>query len=120
LPRPRTHPRLYAFFPFYFMSVYIVAVTIAAFLQIGTIYLLRENILKSLAYAIPMILVYQILFLWSYSNAPKFTVIWFITTALTNSLAFLVGYLIWKEQVSVYNIIGIALIIAGVALLKFK
>ncbi len=40
------------------MSIYIGAITIAAFLQIGTIYLLRENIFKSLLYAIPIILVY--------------------------------------------------------------
>ena len=102
------------------MGIYISAITIAAFLQIGTIYLLRENILKSIVYAIPIILVYQILFLWSYSNAPKFTIIWFITTALTNCLAFLVGYFLWKEQISIYNIIGIALVIAGILLLRLK
>lgn len=102
------------------MFVYISAITVAAFLQIGTIYLLRENILKSIAYAIPMILVYQLLFLWSYSSAPRFIIIWFLTTALTNSLAFLAGYFFWKEHVSIYNIAGIAFIIAGVMLLRLK
>ncbi len=102
------------------MSIYITAITIAAFIQIGTIFLLRENILKSLIYAIPLILIFQFLFLWSYSNAPKFITIWFITTALTNSLAFLAGYIIWKEDVSPWNLVGIALIMVGVVLLRLK
>ena len=102
------------------MSIYIGAITIAAFFQIGTIYFLRGDFFKSLIYALPIILIYQILFLWSYSNAPKFLTIWFIATALTNSLAFLAGYFLWKEQVSVYNIMGIVLIVAGIVLLKLK
>ncbi len=102
------------------MSIYITAITIAAFIQIGTIFLLRENILKSLIYAIPLILIFQFLFLWSYSNAPKFITIWFIATALTNSLAFLAGYMIWKEHVSPWNLVGIALIVVGVVLLRLK
>lgn len=102
------------------MYIYIVAVVVAAFFQIGTIYLLRENIFKSFIYTIPLILIYQALFLWSYSNSQKFIVIWFITTAITNSLAFLVGYFIWKENVSLYNIIGISIIIVGVMLLRIK
>ncbi len=102
------------------MGIYIVAVTIAALVQISTIYILRENILKSLFYAIPFILVYQLLFLWSYINAPKFTIIWFITTALTNSLAFLVGYFLWKEQISLYNILGVIMVILGVIFLRLK
>ena len=53
-------------------------------------------------------------------NAPKFIVIWFITTALTSSLAFLAGYFFWKEHISIYNIIGIAFIMVGVALLRLK
>ena len=102
------------------MSIYILSVSVAAVLQIATIYLLRENILKSLFYAIPLILAYQFLFLWSYQKAPKFIIIWFITTAITNSMAFLVGYFFWKERVSVFNIIGIALIIGGAMLLRVK
>jgi len=102
------------------MLNYIIAVTIAALIQIGTIYLLRENILKSIVYSIPIVLIYQILFLWSYTNAPKFIVIWFIATALTSSLAFLAGYFFWKEHVSIYNVIGIALIVVGVILLRLK
>lgn len=102
------------------MTIYIIAVTVAAFLQILTIYLIKENIFKSLLYAIPIILIYQLLFLWSYSNAPKFIIIWFITTALTSSLALLAGYFIWKEYLSIYNIIGITLIAIGIALTKLK
>jgi len=102
------------------MFIYISAITIAAFLQIGTIYLLRENIFKSLVYAVPIILVYQMLFLWSYSSAPRFIIIWFIATAFTNSLAFLAGYFLWKEHISIYNIVGITLVITGVMLLRLK
>ena len=100
------------------MLIYILASTVAALIQVGTIYLLRENILKSLFYAIPFILIHQLLFNWSYSNAPKFLIIWFITVALTSSAAFLAGYFIWEEQVSAYNVAGIVFILAGVVLLR--
>ncbi len=102
------------------MSIYFFAITIAAFLQIGTIYLLRDNILKSLLLASPLILIFQFLFLWSYAHAPNFLVIWFITTAVTNSLAFLAGYLIWKEHLSPWNLVGLVLIMVGVVLLRLK
>ena len=82
------------------MFIYILIITIAALLQIGTIYFLRADFSRSFLYAVPFILAYQFLFLWSYSNAPKFIVIWFIATALTNSLAFLIGYFLWHEQIS--------------------
>ncbi len=102
------------------MAIYILVVSLAAIIQIGTIYFLRANFLGTFLYAVPFILAYQFLFLWSYSNAPKFIIIWFITTALTNSLAFLLGYFLWHEQVSILNIIGIVLIIAGVVFLQIK
>ena len=102
------------------MAIYILVASIATILQIGTIYFLRANFLGSFVYAIPFILAYQFLFLWGYSNAPKFIIIWFITTALTNSLAFLLGYFLWHEQVSLLNIAGIVLIIVGVVFLQIK
>ena len=102
------------------MAIYILVASIDAILQIGTIYFLRANFLGSFVYAIPFILAYQFLFLWGYSNAPKFIIIWFITTALTNSLAFLLGYFLWHEQVSLLNIAGIVLIIVGVVFLQIK
>jgi len=102
------------------MAIYILVASIAAILQIGTIYFLRANFLGSFVYAIPFILAYQFLFLWGYSNAPKFIIIWFITTALTNSLAFLLGYFLWHEQVSLLNIAGIVLIIVGAVFLQIK
>jgi multidrug transporter EmrE-like cation transporter len=102
------------------MSIYIIAITIAALVQIGTIYFLRADFSRSFLYAIPFILAYQFLFLWSYSNAPKFIIIWFLTTALTNSLAFLVGYFLWHEQISAWNMAGIALIVGGIVLLQVK
>ena len=102
------------------MFIYVVAVTLAAFIQIWTIYFLRGNFLKTFLFAVPLILIFQFLFLWSYSNAPKFITIWFLTTALTNSLAFLTGYFLWKEQTSVWNLVGIALIVLGVFFLRIK
>lgn len=102
------------------MSIYILTATIAAIFQIGTIYFLRANFWGSFLYATPFILAYQFLFLWGYANAPKFIIIWFITTALTNGLAFLLGYFLWHEQVSLLNISGMALIVAGVILLQMK
>lgn len=102
------------------MAIYIIMVVAASFIQIGTIYLLRENIVKNLAYAIPLVVVYQLLFLWSYSNAPKFIVIWFIATSATSILAFLASLFLWKEHVSIYNIVGIAVIFVGIGLLRLK
>ncbi len=98
--------------------IYIFAIIVAALLQIGTIYFLRGNFLNDFIYAIPLILIFQFLFLWSYATAPRFIVIWFIATAVTNSLAFLIGYLSWHEQISFWNITGIVLIIAGVVFLQ--
>jgi drug/metabolite transporter (DMT)-like permease len=102
------------------MLVYILAAAIAALLQIGIIYFLRINFWESFLYAAPLILAYQFLFLWSYAKSPKFIIIWFITTALTNSLAFLVGYFLWHEQISAWNIAGIIMIFAGIIFLQIK
>ncbi|HXS15194.1 MAG TPA: hypothetical protein VN711_03635 [Candidatus Saccharimonadales bacterium] len=100
------------------MFVYIIASTIGAFIQIGTIYLLKEDILKSFLYAIPLILAYQFLFLWSYTKTPNFLFIWFITTALTNSLAFVLGYFLYHNHLSLWGFLGIVLILAGVIFLQ--
>ena len=102
------------------MLVYILAIITAAFLQIGTVYLLRCNFIKNFVLTIPLILIYQFLFLWSYSNAPKFTIIWFVTAALTSILAFGIGYFVWKEQVSGWNLAGIVFVLVGMALLRIK
>jgi len=102
------------------MLIYIIAIVVAAFLQIGVIYFLRANFFSSFLYAAPLILTYQFLFLWSYAKSPKFIIIWFITTALTNSLAFLVGYFLWHEQISAWNIAGIIMIFAGIIFLQIK
>jgi multidrug transporter EmrE-like cation transporter len=102
------------------MAIYIFAIIIAGIIQIGTIYFLRANFLSSFVYAIPFILAHQFLFLWSYSNAPKFIIIWFITSALTSSLAFLLGYFLWHERVSLLNLVGIVLIVVGVVFLQIK
>jgi len=102
------------------VAIYVFAISVAAALQIGTVYFLRANFLGSFLYAVPFILAYQFLFLWSYSSAPRFIIIWFIATALTNSLAFLLGYFLWHERVSPLNIVGIVLVVVGVVFLQIK
>ncbi len=102
------------------MAIYILAVIVAAFIQIGTIYFLRGNFSSGFPYAIPFIIGSQFLFLWSYSNAPKFTVIWFVTAAVTSGLAFITGYFLWQEQLTLWHILGILLIVAGIILLQIK
>jgi len=102
------------------MFIYILSSTIGAFIQIGTIYLLKQEILKSFIYAIPLIVAYQFLFLWSYTKAPNFILIWFITTALTNTLAFLLGYFLYHNHVSVWGFVGIVSILMGVVFLQIK
>ncbi|MFA5926534.1 MAG: hypothetical protein WC831_06475 [Parcubacteria group bacterium] len=102
------------------MSIYVFAITAAAILQVGTIYFLKADFSKSFFYAVPFILTYQFLFLWSYSNAPKFIFIWFLAAVITNSLAFLAGYFLWHEQISSWNMAGIAMIVGGIVFLQIK
>lgn len=102
------------------MTIYILAITSAAVLQIGTIYFLRGDFFGNLLYTVPFVLLYQFLFLWSYAKAPNFIVIWFITTALTGILSFIAGYYLWHERMSLLNLTGIVLIIGGVILLNLK
>lgn len=102
------------------MFNYTIAIITGGFLQIGTVYFLRGDFFRNFFISIPVILVYQFLFLWSYSTAPKFITIWFTAAALTSLLGFLVGYFLWKEQVSLFNFIGIVLIILGMVFLKLK
>ena len=102
------------------MATYVLAAIAAAFIQVGIVYFLRGHFARGLPYAIPFILISQFLFLWIYSSAPKFTIIWFTTTALTSVLAFVIGYFLWQEQISSWNIVGILLILAGIVLLQLK
>lgn len=102
------------------MFTYIGAIILGGFIQIGTIYFLRGNFYRNFFISIPLILVYQFLFLWSYSTAPKFITIWFTAAALTSILGFFVGFFLWKEHVSFANFIGIALVVAGLIFLKLK
>ena len=102
------------------MFIYLLASTVGGLLQIATIYLLKQDILKSFLFAIPFILAYQFLFLFSYTKAPNFILIWFITTALTNSLAFFLGYFLYHNHLSSWGFAGITLILVGVVLLQIK
>jgi|SRR3989344_6027055 len=102
------------------MLIYILAIITGGLLQIGTVYFLRGDFFRNFFISIPVILGYQFLFLWSYSTAPKFITIWFTAAALTSLLGFLVSYFVWKEQVSLWNFVGISLIVLGMFFLKFK
>ena len=102
------------------MLPYILAVVTGAILQIGTIYFLRGNLFGGFLYTVPFVLLYQFLFLWSYAKAPNFLVIWFITTALTNGLAFCVSYFLYHEPVSLWNLLGVSLVVVGIILLNIK
>lgn len=101
------------------MIIYI-AIGIAAVVQAATIYLLRTHFHTNIWYATPLILFSQLLFLWSYAHAPKFITVWFITTAVTNGLAFVLGYYLLQEQISFYNTLGILFVIVGIVLLNVK
>ncbi len=100
------------------MAYYILLALIAAVVQIASVYLLRVGILTSFMWALPFILIHQYLFLYNYTQAPNFTLIWFITTAITSILSFLLGYVVLKEPVSSYQLAGIALIVIGVIFLR--
>ena len=102
------------------MPIFVLGVVLGALLQIGTIYLLKQEILKSYIYAVPLILGYQFLFLWAYTKAPNFLLIWFITTALTNSLAFILGYFLYHNHISLWGLVGITLILTGIVFLQIK
>ncbi len=101
------------------MFLYISLIIVAAVIQISTIYWLRIGFLKSFLWAIPFILIHQYLFLYNYTKAPNFIVIWFLTAGITSLLSLLVGYWFFKDIVSVYQIMGIILIVAGMVFLKF-
>ncbi len=100
------------------MWVYILFAFLAGAIQIATVYALRVGFLKSFLFAIPFILLHQYLFLFNYTKAPNFIVIWFLTTAITTTLSFLVGHFIFKDVLTAYQIIGILLILAGVICMK--
>lgn len=100
------------------MVPYISVAIVAGFLQIATIYFLKTNFLGRFLYVIPVILVYQFLFLWNYSKAPNFIIIWFVTIALTGTLAFLVGHFLYQEHVSLLNLFGIGFIMVGIVFLN--
>jgi len=102
------------------MIIYIFAIISAALLQIGTIYFLRQDFFGRFLYAAPFIVLYQFGFLWCYAKAPSFISVWFVATALTNVLAFVVGYYVWQEHVSLVNAAGIVSIMGGVILLNLK
>ena len=102
------------------MFIYLLASTVGALIQIATIYFLKQDILKSFLFAIPFILAYQFLFLFSYTKAPNFIFIWFVTTALTNSLAFILGYFLYHNHLSYWGFAGVALILIGVVFLQIK
>ena len=101
------------------MSMYILFAVLASLIQIATIYLMRVDILKSFLFAIPFILIHQYLFLYNYTKAPNFIVIWFITVAVTSLSSLVVGHFVFKDILTTYQLVGVILIISGLVLLKF-
>lgn len=101
------------------MLLYVSLAITAAIIQIATIYWLKVGFLKSFLWAIPFILIHQYLFLYNYTKAPNFVIIWFVTAGITSLLSLLIGYWFFKDVLSVYQIIGIILILAGMAFLRF-
>lgn len=101
------------------MFLYISLAIVAAVVQIVTIYSLRVGILKSFLWAIPFVLLHQYLFLYNYTKAPNFIIIWFITAGITSLLSLLVGYWFFKDVLSAYQVVGIVLVVAGMVFLKF-
>ncbi len=102
------------------MWIYIFFAVLAGLVQIITVYALRVGLLKSFLFAIPFILLHQYLFLFNYTKAPNFIIIWFLTTAITTMLSFLVGYFVFKDTLTIYQIIGILFTIVGVILMKIN
>jgi multidrug transporter EmrE-like cation transporter len=101
------------------MLLYIMLAVLAGIVQIGVIYGLRVGFLKSFIFAIPFILLHQYLFLYNYTKAPNFIIIWFITAAITSGLGFLIGQLVFKDVLTTYQVIGIICIVAGMIFMKF-
>lgn len=101
------------------MLLYIFLAIVAGVIQIGVIYGLKIGFLKSFLFAIPFILLHQYLFLYNYIKAPNFIIIWFITAGITSMLGFLIGQFIFKDILTIYQVIGVILIVAGMVFMKF-
>lgn len=101
------------------MFLYTCLAVLAGAVQIATIYFLRVGILTSFIFAAPFVLIHQYLFLYNYTKAPNFLLIWFLTTAITNILSIIVGYFFFKNTLTPLQITGVFSILVGVILLKF-
>lgn len=101
------------------MTIYILLSLLAGIIQVGVIYGLRVGLLKSFLFAIPFILLHQFLFLQSYTKAPNFILIWFITAGITSTLSFLLGQFVFKDVLTIYQIVGVILVISGMIFMRF-
>ena len=101
------------------MFLYVLFAVVAGIAQITIIYGLKIGFFKSFLFAVPLILLSQYLFLYNYTKAPNFILIWFLTTAITTSLGFLLGHFVFKDVLTTYQIIGIVCIVAGMIFMKF-
>lgn len=101
------------------MILFIFLTIVAGIVQAGVIYALKVGFLKSLIFAAPFILLHQYIFIYNYLHAPNFIVMWFLTAAITAALSFLVGYFFFNDTLSIYQVIGIIFIIAGMVFMKF-
>jgi multidrug transporter EmrE-like cation transporter len=101
------------------MALYALLAILAGAIQVATIYLLRVGIFNSFLFAIPFVLIHQYLFLYNYTKAPNFLLVWFLTTAITNLLSIIIGYFFFKDILSPFQIAGVLMILTGVVFLKF-
>ena len=99
------------------MQIAIAYALLGAIIQIG-------SIIGSRKYGIPfvnltpVILAHQYFFLQAYTRAPSFTKIWFVTMAITASIATVVGIGVFGDTMSAGKWTGVALIVAGVTCLR--
>lgn len=101
------------------MLLHMSLAVLAGIVQIATVYALRVGFLKSFLWAIPFVLLHQYLFIFNYTKAPNFIIIWFVTAGITSALSILIGYYFFKDILTIYQIVGVVLILIGMAFLRF-
>lgn len=87
-------------------------------IQLLVIWLMRANGWP-FWWVIPGVLLHQYLFTTAYAKAPSFAAQWFLTAAITGLASYGMGVAAFGDRVSLVNVSGIVLILAGLAMLKF-
>lgn len=68
---------------------------------------------------IPAILAHQFFFTTAYAKAPNFVAQWFLTAAITGLASYIFGVTLFGDKIVILHVVGILMIMGGVALLKF-